>query len=230
MNLANDGAKYGVDQYRFAHNYDLKSKSFDIKSDNSKYSITFKGNEKLTFISPSGEETVGYECLKIEDDTYFIDFGTNVAVLELSKGLATLLLDSETIFGVIEMPNKSSAVEPHAFTDEMTGTAVCWMMGCNKYVNHIYYAGDKCRAAWSPDGESFAVCSSKYIKIKDGIYLVKVEGTIPSGAAAPSGESSFIALQDYDHMMFVGCIKSKNSSIIVSGYGEFPEFDKALYS
>ena len=233
MNLANDGAKYGIDQYRFARNYDLMSKSFNINANGSKYSITFEGRDKLSFVFPVSPEKTNdfeYECLKIEDDTYFVSFGANVAVLEITCGLATLLLGKEIVFGVIEIAGKPVPEQLHALTDEMTGTAVCWMMGCNKYTNHIYFADGKCRAAWSPEGDKFAVNPTVYIRIKDGIYLVKVEGVIPDSIGAPPGSSSFISLQDYDHMMFVGCIQSENAPQMVSGYGEFPEFDKALFS
>ena len=230
MNLANDGAKYGIDQYRFAQNYDLKSKSFNINANGSKYSITFEGCGKLTFVSPEETTNYEYECLKVEDDTYFVSFGANVAVLEMTYGLATLVLGKENVFGVIETAGKPASGQLHALTDEMTGTAVCWMMGCNKYANHIYFDNDKCRAAWSPNGDNFTVNPTVYIKIKDGIYLVKVEGAIPDNIGAPPGSNCFISLQDYDHMMFVGCIQSEKAHETVSGYGEFPEFDKALYS
>ena len=228
MNMANDGAKYGVDQYRFAHNYDLKSKSFTVTADDVKYTLTIMDRKKLMFGSTKGEESFDYECLKIEADTYFILFGSNVAVIELARGMATLILQEGYIFGAVDIPGRMALVNFHSLSEDVVGTAVRWVLGCDKYVNHIYLSKDNCRAAWSPEGEIFSDYAAKYVKIKDGIYLVDVTGPIPDSAHAPSGSNRMIALQDYDHMMFVGCIFRGESPMMISGYGEFPEFDPKL--
>ena len=225
MNLANDGAKYGADQYRFARNYDLKSKNFVITAGGIKYAMVFTGRDSLTFDTGKGAEAFDYECLKIEDDTYFVRFGPHIAVIELSQGLATLALPEGYIFGTIEVPGQAAPSDLHCLTDEMVGTGVQWVMGCDKYVNHIYNGADTCRASWSPDGDKFSDYTAKYVKIKDGIYLADVTGAIPESAAAPDGSDRVVALADYDHMMFVGCIFGKAPPLIISGYGEFPEFE-----
>ena len=226
MNLANDGAKYGADQYRFAHNYDLASKNYIISAGVVKYNLAFTDRSTLTFDSGKGAESFEYECLKIEDDTYFVRFGTQIAAIELSQGLATLILPQGHVFGSIELPGQSVPNSLHSPTDEMIGTSVQWVLGCDKYVNHIYSGADMCRTAWSPDSDNFTDLPTKYVKIKDGIYLVDVEGAIPDNASPPSGSNRMIALQDYDHMMFVGCILGKAPPLVISGYGEFPEFDE----
>ena len=230
MNLANDGAKYGADQYRFARNYDLKRKIIEIKTDSKEYTLSFIGRDMLNFDSDNGVETFDYECLKIEDNTYFVRFGRHIAVIELSQGFATLVLPEGFVFGSIELPGKSVTGKLHSMTDEMIGTAVCWVLGCDKYVNHIYYSADKCRTAWSPDWDRFTDNPAVYVKIKDGIYLVDVTGAIPESAPVTSGSDRMIVLEDYDHMMLVGCIFGKAPPLMISGYGEFPEFDQTLLS
>ena len=223
MNFSNDGAKLGIEQYRFAHNFDLKDKSFTIISDGIKYSISFIGRDKISFDSGKGAKSFDSECLKIEADTYFVRFGNNMAVFEISQGIVTLILPEGYIFGVIESPNP---VEPgilHNFTDEMTDTSVRWTLGCFKFTDHVYYCADKCKASWSPKEGELMEYPTKYIKIKDGIYLVDITGVVPKGVCAQEGCDRIVTLQDYEHMMLVGCIFNKSNVMMISGYGDFPD-------
>ena len=228
MNLANDGARYGADQYRFAHCYDLKRKTLMVSADSKNYTIGFAGKEKLTFDSGGSVESYTYECLKIEDDTYFVLFGTNIAVFELNQGLATLILPEGYVYGAIQIPGEAISVTRHSSTEEMIGTAVCWVLGCDKYVNHIYFSADRCRSVVSVQADSFEENSMTCTKIKDGIYLVDIVGPVPESACAPAGSDRMVLLEDYEHMMLVGCIFGASPPLMISGHGEFPEFEKQL--
>ena len=224
MNLANDGAKYGADQYRFACNYEFRNKSCTIHTSGKKFSLAFAGREKLTFSTEKESETFEYECLKIELATYFIRFGQNAAVIEMSEGLATLVLEEGLVFGSLEIGEQAPG-KRHSLTDEMTGTAMCWVLGCDKYVNVVHFDTDECRLAWSPSDDKFVDCSAKCVKIKNGIYLVDIAGSIPDYACVPSGSNRIIMLQDYEHVMLVGCIFGNSPPLMISGYGEFLDFD-----
>ncbi|MDR0469472.1 MAG: hypothetical protein LBH09_05810 [Peptococcaceae bacterium] len=230
MNYANDGAKYGVDQYRFAHNYDLIDQQLVINSCDKKYTFSFTSRDKLTFDSGAGEQIFDCECLKIEADTYFVRFGADLAVFDISQGLATLALSGGYVFGAVEIPDRGTPDASHHFTDEMTGTGVRWVLGCAKYTDRIYISADQCRAAWAPESEVFSAYQAKYVKIKDGIYLVDVTGPVPDGACAPAGCDRIIALEDYEHMLLAGCVFSKSGAMMIGGYGEFPEFSQDLFS
>ena len=227
MNMANDGAKYGFDQYRFAHNFDLKNKTLVITGSANKYTLKFEGKEKLTFDSGAEAGSFCYECLKIEADTYFVFFGGNIAAIDLEYCLATLVLPEGYVFGSIELPGKMSSGNLHKLTDDMVGTSVRWTLGCDRYVDRIYFSPDACRDAWSLEGGCFTDHSIKCVKIKDGIYLTDVAGQIPKGVCSSGEGSRMIALEDYEHMMLVGCIFCEEPKMI-SGYGEFPEFDMTL--
>ena len=224
MNLANDGAKYGADQYRFAHNYDLKNKIITIDVDGKSYSLAFAGRDRLAFDCGDGAESYDYECLKIEDDTYFVRFGLHAAVIELHYGHATLLLSDGLLFGSISVPMRADGGDAHKLTDDMVGTSVQWVLGSDKFVNQIYDSADSCRAAWSPFGDKFVEYPVKCVKIKDAIYLTVITGAIPDDALPPQGSYKMIALSDYEHMLFVGCIFGKAAPLMISGYGEFPDF------
>ena len=226
MNFANDGAKYGIDQYRFARNYDFKDKSFTITAGSDKYTLKFIGRDKVSFDSGKAKQDSDCECLKIEADTYFVRFGASFAVLEMSAGAATLVLPEGYVFGVID--GASGAL--HSFTDEMVGTGVRWMLGCYKFADHIYLGSNKCKAAWSPKEGDFKDYDAKYVKIKEGIFLVDITGNTPAGVCAPDGCDRVIMLEDFEHAMLVGCATSKAGAMMISGYGEFPDFDQKLFA
>ena len=225
MNYGNNGAKYGIDQYRFARNFDLKDKSFTIAADGKNYTLSFTGRDKAAFDSGGGGQECDYECQKIEADTYFVRFGDSFAVLELGAGAATLILPGGYVFGAVAVPGKAPAAALHGFTDEMTGTGVRWVFGCYKFTDQVYFSTDKCRAAWSPKESEFAEYAAKYIKIKDGIFLVDVAGAVPEGVCAPAGCDRILMLQDYEHTMFTGCATGKSGAMMISGYGEFPDLE-----
>lgn len=229
MNFANDGAKYGIDQYRFARNYDFKDKSCTISAGSDKYTFAFAGKDKVTFDSGKSKQELDYECLKIEADTYFIRFGGNFAVFEMSAGAATLVLPEGYVFGSIDAGGAASG-KLHGFTDEMAGTGVRWMFGCYKSADHIYLGSNQCKASWSPKEGDFKAYEAKYTKIKEGIFLVDITGSVPGGVCAPDGCDRIVMLEDFEHMMFVGCAAGKSGPMMISGYGEFPDFDQKLFA
>jgi len=230
MNMANNGAKYGVDQYRFALNFDLKDKSFVISADGKKFALSFAGLDQASLAVGNGVETFDYECLKLEKDTYFVCFGSNIAVLELKHKAATLVLPGGYVFGEIELTGQAPPDDHHSFTDGMTGTGVRWMLGCDKYMDRIYHSADKCRTAWSPKDGEFAVQPATYVSIKDGIYLVDVAGPTPGNTCAPPGCDRVVTLEDYERMLVVGCAYAGDDVILFSGFGAFPDFDQALFA
>ena len=103
-NLANCGEKYGIGQYRFAHNYELAGKDFTITAGDREYKLAFRSKTNVVF---EGKE-YAYECLKLELNTYFVRFGLNVAVVDLEQRLVTLILGDEYIYGAIGCPDQKS--------------------------------------------------------------------------------------------------------------------------
>ncbi|MCL2122180.1 MAG: hypothetical protein FWH28_08030 [Clostridiales bacterium] len=228
MNLSNDSAKYGVGQYRFAHNYDLKDKRFTIAADGKKYGLTFNGKQELTFDAGDKPLTIGYECLKIDKQVYFVRFGMRVAALDTENGLATLVLPEGYVFGVIE-GSQAAPDKRHTFSEEMVGTAVRWVFGVGRFTDRIYFEEARCRASFSPKEEAFAFYRTKAVKIKEGMFLVDVEGQVPEFICVPPGSDRILVLEDYEHMLFAGCITGKAGTIMVGGYGDFHDYDEALF-
>ena len=213
MNQSNFGEKYGVGQYRFPHAYDLAGKTFAFGDK----TISFVSRTELLFCGVQS----AYEALKIEKDTYFVSFGDSAAVIDESCGRALFITPDGYDF---------CGDGKWTFTDNMTGTGIRWYLGSEKYTDHIYFAPDKARVSWSPLAEDYGVFPAKYTFIKDGIYLVDIAAEVPSGVCAPEGYDRALFLEDYEHVMLVGCLMGKGvSPIAVSGYGKFVDFEASLF-
>ena len=218
-NLANTADKLGVGQYCFALNYELVGSEFAVADKSGTHKLTFVDRETVIF----NDAEYAYECLKLEKNTYFVRFGLNVLVLDIEQRLATLILDSGTVSGVILSSGHQSPETGHADAGgDMVGTRVRWILGCGRYVDHDYFAEHKVRAAWSAKSEQTEVLPCKAVKIKGPIYLVDIAGSIPKDVCAPSSLNRVIMLQDYDHMMLVGCIMGTGvTPVMISGYAGF---------
>jgi hypothetical protein len=229
MNHANNGDRYGFSQYRFPLSYQLKGCRFDLTDTNgAKYALYFADSQFMTFSSGHSEpELSAYQCLKLDDDTYFVSYGATLhtAVIDLSNGLAALIGEKENNYVFCTASGFPDGKIAPSFTDEMTGTAVRWVFGCNRYIKQIYCGENTCRCSWSPFDDKYRDAPTTYIKIKDGIYLCDVRRDPPMGADMPQGYGRLIMLQDFDHMLLVGCTFAAhtNERILVSAYGDFIE-------
>jgi hypothetical protein len=222
-NLANSGEKYGISQYRFPRNYELAGKDFTITAANGAYTLAFTCKKNVVF---EGKE-YACECLKLELNTYFVCFGLNVAVIDLEQRLATLILGDEHIHGAMELPDQKSRVGGSdagqgSSGDDMVGTNVAWILGCGRFTTQDFHEAGTCRVAWSPrENEPFDQ-PCKATRIKGPIYLVDIRGSVHQGVCAPFFTNRVIMLQDYDHMMTVGCVMGKGfDPIMISGYAKF---------
>ena len=107
----------------------------------------------------------------------------------------------------------------------MAGTYVRWVFGCDRFLLNEYLEDGQCRCIWSPRTEKERTVKATYIHIKDGIYRVELNGTSPFHTDFPQGASRMVFLQDYDKMIFAGCLNSPvtNENTMVAGYGLAPE-------
>ena len=222
-NLANRGEKYGIGQYRFAHNYELAGGDFAILAGDKEYSLAFKSKKNVVF---EGRD-YAYESLKLERNTYFVLFGLHVAVVDLEQSLVTLMLGDEYIHGVIGCPDpKDSGGCSHSGHGSagggMVGTNVAWILGCDRFTAQDFYEEGKCRVAWSPRENEPYEQPCKATRIKGPLYLVDIRGGVHQGVCAPFFTNRVIMLQDYDHMMTVGCVMGRGfDPILISGYAKF---------
>jgi hypothetical protein len=222
-NLANCAEKYGIGQYRFAHNYEFAGKDFIIAEGDKEHKLLFRCKNNLAF---DGKE-YAYECLKLELNTYFIRFALNVAVVDLEQRLATLILGDKYIHGAIGWPDpeckRGLSQGSHSCAgDDMVGTNVAWVLGCGRFTAQEFFEAGKCRVAWSPRENEPYEQLCKATRIKGPIYLVDIRGRVRQGVCAPFFTNRVIMLQDYDHMMTIGCVMGQGfDPIMISGYAKF---------
>jgi hypothetical protein len=222
-NLANCAEKYGISQYRFPHNYELVGRDFTITAGDKEYKLAFKCKKNVVF---EGKE-YAYECLKLELNTYFVCFGFNVAVVDVEQCLVTLILGDEYIYGNIGCPDQKykcgcSQASHGCAGDDMVGTNVAWILGCGRFIAQDFYGAGKCSVAWSPRENEPYEQPCKATRIKGPIYLVDIKGRVHRGVCAPFFTNRVIMLQDYDHMMTVGCVMGQGfDPIMISGYAKF---------
>ena len=217
-NLSNMGAKYGVSQYRFAPNYELAGKEFVISDGKASHTIKFKCTKYADLDGCDCE----FEALKLEASTYFVRLGFNIAVLDIGQGLVTLIVGDDYFHGRIEGTNAASGAEHVDAGDKMLGTSVAWCLGCERFVWHEFKEQGICRVRWSPKPILKNDLPCKATVIKYPIFLVDITGYGPFRTDAPAVLERSIFLQDYDHMLTVGCLFGGGETpIMVSGYAKF---------
>ena len=217
-NLSNMAEKYGIGQYRFAHNYELAGKDFKISDGKATHTIRIKG-DKLAELD--GCECQ-YEALKLEATTYFVRLGFNIAVFDLSNGLITLIIGDDYFYGRIEGAAIPDGAAHTGAGGDMIDTSVAWYLGCGRYVWHEFSEEGKCRVRWSPKPNLKNDLPCTATRIKYPIFLVDIKGFAPFRTDAPALLDRSIFLQDYDHMLTVGCLFcSGEAPIMVSGYAKY---------
>lgn len=228
MYKSNNGNHYGFTQYARPHSFELVGKKLAfVSEDNTKYSFDFIDKTTVNYEHSGNDELSQYEAVKISADIFFISFGLKfrAMVYDSSTGLAAITCESpgEYVFCRAE----GSANPLYARTEDMTGTAVRWVFGCDRYLLHEYLADGKCRCTWSPRTERTRLIPATYIHIKDGVYFVELNSTSPFNTDFPQDASRIVMLQDYDGMLFVGAANApiRNDTVMVAGYGLAPETD-----
>ena len=220
-NLSNSAEHHGIGQYRFPHNYELVGSGYTIYEGDRKHHLSFIRKDYMELDGKGCE----YEALKIAAKIYFVRLGFNVAVVDLEQSSITLIVGETYFYGKIGSPGSSGSSEKSAHTDardEMAGTAVAWVLGCQRYVVHEFLEDGKCRVRWSPKEEEMNDHPYCATKIKEPMYLVDIKGTAPYYVCAPVLTNRFIALQDYDRMLTVGCVMGGGMiPTMISGYARF---------
>lgn len=151
-----------LEQYRAPMNFELAGKSFHlVMDDGAELSLVFLDGENFQWAEkgkPYVWET--YECLKADDNTYFVHtapaaFNGTIhycLVLDLAQGLVTQLktmeksvpdypklMRLEPLFGAIKRPGYPLPEKRHFFTDTMAGRQITWHYNPGFSMKHIYF-------------------------------------------------------------------------------------------
>ncbi len=150
----------GMSQYRPPLCFELTGREFALVMDNGyDYILRFSDREKLEFGTEGEElESYAYDCLKADDDTYFVNFELTGAVprtgisfvLDMEQGLVTenfctvgqnprypKMPKPKIIFGAIRRADGTVPAKRHGYTDDLVGRAILWSYGTMSVV-HVY--------------------------------------------------------------------------------------------
>ena len=199
MTIVNDGAAHGIGQYRFPHNYELAGRSFDFEAREEKKFLFFMDCRRLSFNGAEYE----YECHKIENNIYFVRYGLDAIVLDTAANRFFLLDEAEGCA-------------------DMSGTDIVWNYGFGRSLRRRHGEGSACEYMWSY-GDGFAATEIRSRHIRDGVYFVDFECRIPAELNPDGGVCRVIMLEDYERLMFTGCIICGEKVIMTGGYAAFPE-------
>ncbi len=156
----------GVSQYRPPLNFELVGKKLDLVMDDG-YDCTldFVNRKTLRYGRKDSEpKEYAYDCLKADDDTYFVNFEVTGAnpragislILDMEQSLVTRnyctvgqnprypkLPKTEFTFGAIRRDDGTVPRVRHGYTEDLTGRAICWHYGTvavvHVYVSSHYY-------------------------------------------------------------------------------------------
>ena len=222
MNKTHDGKNYGMTQYCWPHDFELAGRTLTLRSDFAAYQLAFQDKE---FIDCDGVLSQ-YEALKLDADTHVVFFGETIttAVLDLARGTAVISTGENGAYDFCRVDGFGGDAELPAYTDEMTGTEVRWYFGCDRFMQHSYLADGKCRCVWSPRTDRPRTAPASYVKLSEGKYLVELNRCSPLHTDMPQGFSKIVLVQDWLHLLTVGCIYSPilNEFRLISGYAMEP--------
>lgn len=215
-NLANNGEKLGVGQYRFPHNFELVGKTLVIKADGKEYTLAFECRKNVLF---NGVKLC-YECEKLEHGMYGVRFGYNFAAIDMENDQAVIALED----GSVAAGGMNGAEAPKFAGDGMVGTNVRWILGVNRYIRQEFVAADKVKSAWTPSLDRVQENEYKAIKLRDSFFFVVSKSGDCKNADVPFFTRRVVLLEDYERCMCTGAIFGEGfEPITVCGYARFED-------
>ena len=152
--------------------YELAEKSFELVMDDGfDKNLIVQDGTTLMFGDPGKEECYEYDCIKMNDQCYLLNFehrpfpnpryGVTI-VLDTKESLVTMCYATlgknpklprmpytEIVFGAAKRPDGSIPRIRHGFTNEMAGTSIDWDYGAFN-IAHIYQNERLYRVAFTP--------------------------------------------------------------------------------
>ena len=150
-----------LEQYREPLCYDLAGRCFQLVMDNGvTYALQFVSGEMLAWGERGGAlRWDEYECLKLDDETYFVNWEVTgvqprtciTLALDLRADLITAvhakigaiakypyLVTQEIIFGAIKQPGKPLNPMRHGYTADLAGRNIFWRYSSNFGITHAF--------------------------------------------------------------------------------------------
>jgi putative NADH-flavin reductase len=163
----------GMSQYRPPLNYELAGRQFRLVMDGGESRLLdFRSGDTLTW-GAMGEEggTYSYECAKIDELCYFVNFELEGAVprsgitvvLDTEQSLVTVLKAQtrfdlqlptlcrhEIAFGYIALSGRPAPLIRHHYTADLVGKRIHWHYSPTLEIIHVYYNTTHHRVTFPP--------------------------------------------------------------------------------
>ncbi len=151
---------------------ELAGKNFELVMDDGfDKNLIVQDGKTLLFGEPGKEEAYEYDCIKMDDQCYLVNFehkpfpnpryGVTI-VLDTKESLVTVCYATlgrnpklprmpytEIVFGAVKRPDGSIPRIRHGYTNEMAGTSIDWDYGAFN-IAHIYQNERLYRVAFTP--------------------------------------------------------------------------------
>ena len=165
---------YGLSRYRPPFLFELEGKQFKLVMDNEEdFFVNFVTGHTLEWSTYSQMERRReyYECTKIDELTYFVNFEltdysprTNITlILDMENRLVTFvrtytgfskkypyLVESDFDFGAIDLPGYPLPTARHGYTADLVGKRINWTYAPHMSIVHVYYCTNYIRATFMP--------------------------------------------------------------------------------
>jgi putative NADH-flavin reductase len=166
----------GLSQYRPAFNYELAGKQLHLVMDTGDdYYVNFISGKYLEWSPAAGGADNGgvqrlyYECAKIDELTYFVNFEYRdkkvrinpTLILDFEQRLVTVLhtragfsdkyptlLDSDYAFGAIDADGCPLPEKRHGLTTDFVGKRIHWHYSPETEIIHVYYSPHNVRVTF----------------------------------------------------------------------------------
>ncbi|MBP1555592.1 MAG: MoaF N-terminal domain-containing protein [Oscillospiraceae bacterium] len=152
--------------------FELAGKSFElVMDDGNDKNLIIESGKKLRFGEPGSEKEYEYDCIKMDDQVFFINFEERpfpeprygiTVILDEREGLVTVcyatlglnpklprMPSTEMVFGAVKQPDGSVPTLRHGYTNEMAGTSIDWNYGTFN-IAHVYQSERFYRVAFTP--------------------------------------------------------------------------------
>jgi hypothetical protein len=207
-NLANTAEKYGIGEYRFAHNYELAGKNLTVVADGKEYPVKFTDCEKAEF----GGKKVEWEAEKLNATLYFVRLGADSAVLCLKRASGALPARQEDAAlrddqGEEVRRGPGAGRRRHGGDERALDVRreplrgpreLCEGQGTPRVVEETVMAGkpEDVPNGWEPQPDDYTWRTSRRCTSADRSMWWTSRRKIPEGCCAPAGVKRIVLLED----------------------------------
>jgi hypothetical protein len=166
-----------MSRYRPPLNFELAGRQFKLVFDDATAAmLRFDSGDSLTWHEKGGKpRTEYYECAKIDELTYFVNFEFDglkprtgiTLILDLEQNLVSkvtartrfdpkypTLCEDQVVFGAIARPGLPLPAIRHGFTKDLTGKRIHWHYSPELEIIHVYYHEHR-QCVTFPEGKSW---------------------------------------------------------------------------